>query len=414
MALSSFPINIRNAIVEAILDTEALLALAHTNKFFHHAAMNQYIRCNIEAHQESLNSLPEFQYVKHLGATENLQFGADARSTSHTAKPKHVILGQLSCEHILFKAAKYNKVSHLKRASDLNINVDGLELLYVAISNDSRDVVAWLIKRKYFQKYLHGGWYYYVMQRACLSGSEQTIRLFLGKGYGFSKNPIGIIESAICSSSQAALQALYDYGAKTRTSSTELEHLLLYALWVSNTTIYRVLIQNGANFAIKNKDGLAVFEFILQTRYLEDAEFMLDQGASVDTNFGTTTPLIIAAAKRNYALVELLLRNGADPNFRPANCKSSLYRSIINRDLQIAAFLLEHGASLDWCDGDDESPLMTAVRTGNFAMVRLLLRFGRGVPDRMLHILVDESLLQYHPQIAEALRASNRKLPHYM
>lgn len=81
------------------------------------------------------------------------------------------------------------------------------------------------------------------------------------------------------------------------------------------------------------------------------------------------TPLFMAIAKSNPAMVRLLLDNKADPNK-----ESPLTVVVANGDVASADALLEHGANVETKFEDGDTPLLHAARAADQDMVALLLK----------------------------------------
>ena len=153
-------------------------------------------------------------------------------------------------------------------------------------------------------------------------------------------------------------------------------------------------------------------------RSYDNAEYavhlLLDMSAQVDHCDGIdndhVTPLLIACQKSSVSLVKLLLERGANPNHCDANNKSPLFiacelenmemislliydgkadpdfpsmlvekkplwEACMKGRLDIAQFMLEHGANLDLRDKEGHFLLSKAHSNGQHEIVRLLLEF---------------------------------------
>jgi hypothetical protein len=117
---------------------------------------------------------------------------------------------------------------------------------------------------------------------------------------------------------------------------------------------------------------------------LAEVQRFLSQGVSVDSRSTRPCPcchrifagtaLQHAIRQRNPELVELLLKNGANPNVtgEPGN---PLQECIQFGDSRVLSLLLEHGANVDQEDGKGVTPLYVAARVNDrYALQRLIDR----------------------------------------
>jgi len=89
------------------------------------------------------------------------------------------------------------------------------------------------------------------------------------------------------------------------------------------------------------------------------------------------TPLIDAVKRQDVALIESLLREGADPNYRTNLDECAIAQACSSRiDVNILKLLLDNGANPNLRTTNEFTPLMLAAMSGNFPAVRLLLEHG--------------------------------------
>ena len=83
-----------------------------------------------------------------------------------------------------------------------------------------------------------------------------------------------------------------------------------------------------------------------------------------------------ASEKGDLALVQSLLKRGANVNAKDQNGWTPLNMAAGRDDAAMAKFLLDYGANLDSGDFDKETPWTVALRSGSASVVELLLQKG--------------------------------------
>jgi ankyrin repeat protein len=133
------------------------------------------------------------------------------------------------------------------------------------------------------------------------------------------------------------------------------------------------LLEAGARLDLVEGGGQALMFQAYLTPAL--AGVFLQKGLRVNcTNAMRETPLLVASARGNEALVEFLLAHGADVNLRCSLGCTALHDGEL--DVGIAIRLLSAGALVDARDDLGQTPLMLACDFSNGPLIRLLLQHG--------------------------------------
>lgn len=87
------------------------------------------------------------------------------------------------------------------------------------------------------------------------------------------------------------------------------------------------------------------------------------------------TPLHEAISTNNYDMTELLLEKGANPNAINVFGKS-IFTSSIFSDLKLIELLIKRGADLEFRNSNAETPMFMALFQGRLPVAKLLFRNG--------------------------------------
>ncbi len=120
----------------------------------------------------------------------------------------------------------------------------------------------------------------------------------------------------------------------------------------NSLNVAKVLLEFGADVNAENNYGdTALYELVYHhqpghfsyNEQLERAQFLIDNGAKIDTIFNgkPKSSLHMAAYRNAKDMCVLLLKNGADPNFRSANGQSFREIALAEGYDEVAALFAE-------------------------------------------------------------------------
>jgi ankyrin repeat protein len=116
------------------------------------------------------------------------------------------------------------------------------------------------------------------------------------------------------------------------------------------------------------KDGFYPLGLAAFFGHRATTEFLLKKGANVNTaarNAQKVTALHGAVARRDVAIVKMLLKAGADPNARQERGFVPLHDAAANGNSALVELLLKHGALLDVRTDDGKTPADMAAERGH-------------------------------------------------
>ena len=152
------------------------------------------------------------------------------------------------------------------------------------------------------------------------------------------------------------------------------------ALGRRNWRVASYLLEQGADIHLPENRGWLPLHYACWRSMPEAVSALIDKGAGCEvvTQEGTT-PLHIAAQEGNLTVLKLLLAEKIALDTQDKQGKSALLIAVLFDHIEIVKLLCEKGVNVDLGLLHNEihvTPLFYALTSYNFAMAKLLLRFG--------------------------------------
>jgi ankyrin repeat protein len=188
----------------------------------------------------------------------------------------------------------------------------------------------------------------------------------------------------------AKVNAKNDYGA---TPMSE-------AAVTGTAAIIETLLKAGADVESPNPDGQTALMVVARTSRVDAAQALLRHGARVNVaeQWRGQTALMWAAAQSQPAMVKALVAAGADVNarsavnnwqrqvtaepraiYRPAGGLTPLLYVAREGCVECAKYLVDGGANLNLADPEEVSPLLLSILNGHFDLAAYLIQKGASV-----------------------------------
>lgn len=154
--------------------------------------------------------------------------------------------------------------------------------------------------------------------------------------------------------------------------------LLMWAVGRNLEGAARVLLEHGANPNMACSHGDTCLQTSILRGYTSMTTLLLQHGASPDTiNSRMETALSIATRMGDLETTKLLVSHGASVAALTTHPMGNpLWRAAATGELEIARFLLEQGADVEYRGSDMSTPVHFAMQRGDVPMVRLLAEHG--------------------------------------
>ena len=179
-------------------------------------------------------------------------------------------------------------------------------------------------------------------------------------------------------------EALENAGADVNVLDRYGQLPLMFAVAKGHTQCVNELIKAGADVNIRDQEGRMALMLDVKENHVQCVNQLINAGASVNTpDKDGETPLMLAVNKEDVQCVNKMIKGGAD-----VNMWSHTYSTKRARPLHAATklgseecvkLLIDAGANVNDWDGDDITPLISAVKRKNSTMVELLIKERAGV-----------------------------------
>jgi ankyrin repeat protein/L-ascorbate metabolism protein UlaG (beta-lactamase superfamily) len=249
---------------------------------------------------------------------------------------------------------------------------------------------------------------------AALRGSASTVALLLEHGVPVNARNAGgftpILSATAGQADVELVRLLVEHGAWVDDRDREGTTPLHNAAWRGNLDVVRYLIEQGASInALMNGGGNTPLHNAASTGNIEVVRALLDAGAQVDcrTVWGAT-PLQWAARQGGEDVVQLLLERGADPRAVGTDGSTAMFAAMDSGHLPAARLLLEAGADVNGRSPDvHRTPLHLTALRGQVDAAALLLDHGATIdPVDDYGMTPVQCAARYgNPEVVELLRA---------
>ncbi|KAJ6641244.1 Ankyrin-3 [Pseudolycoriella hygida] len=152
----------------------------------------------------------------------------------------------------------------------------------------------------------------------------------------------------------------------------------------SNVSEAQSMIDSGLYDKYLTRGLFYMMQFVNEYFIEENFELLLKSGADMEAvNENGQNALEYAVVGQNSMAVEILLRNGANPNQFDNNNRTSMLQATIPRgyypSASITESLVKHGADVNLANEQGETPLHIAIKEGNPRTPPILINHGANV-----------------------------------
>ena len=200
-------------------------------------------------------------------------------------------------------------------------------------------------------------------------------------------------------------QALIAAGAKINTPNRYGITPLLQASRTGDTALIDVLLKAGADLKVTHHDGETALMAASRAGSTDGVKLLLEAGAdpNLEENYQEETALMWAAAEGHAAVVKTLLAAGADPNRKarlttiterkhadhPTGGLTALMFAVRHGHTEAAKALMAGGADPGVTNGDGATALIVAIVNDRFDLAATLLELGASANDGSLYFAAD-------------------------
>jgi len=182
---------------------------------------------------------------------------------------------------------------------------------------------------------------------------------------------------------RAAVQSLISSLPKKDVAGAEGTAALVWAASRNDLAMADLLLHAGASAKMPNEFGATALYAAAEQQDPAMAVKLLAAGADPNMPIMSgETPLMAAAGRGNLETVRVLLSGGAKPNAQESmGGQTALMWALAKRQAAVVDELVKHGADLEIASKTGFTPLMFAAQQGDADSARILLRAGAKVDE---------------------------------
>lgn len=191
-----------------------------------------------------------------------------------------------------------------------------------------------------------------------------------------------LMQAARRMESPELIHLLVDKGARLEERNAANETALEIAAKLSMKAAIEALVQRGANINAIDKDGLTPLMKMVKQSTENGVRMLLEAGADTSMRIPTSgnTALHIAVTNSNRpAIMQLLLRHGANKEQKDAAGFTPLILAASNNCGALVKFLVERGANIEAKDNNGHTALMNSTSNSKGSQIAMLLKNGADI-----------------------------------
>ncbi|QKD57904.2 ankyrin repeat-containing domain protein [Fusarium oxysporum Fo47] len=215
------------------------------------------------------------------------------------------------------------------------------------------------------------------------------------------------------------IKFLIEQGADVNEKTQDGTSVIFQACWSGYDKVVSLLIEEGVDPNVADKDGRTPLASAAGAGHKEIVQNLLDHGVDIDpVDDWEMTPMLEAACCERSEIVLMLLEKGADPNAESINSEtalsfasevgdlgfvcalvnkgalpdkglgcSALMHAVVNNDMDMVKFLVEHGATSysDSYNDCEHPPLVLAASHGKTKIMKVFLDMSSDNPKTKIH-----------------------------
>ncbi|KAL5610574.1 hypothetical protein FOBRF1_006691 [Fusarium oxysporum] len=227
------------------------------------------------------------------------------------------------------------------------------------------------------------------LHMAAAEGHERVLRYLLDYGADVETKYQGqrtVMHTVAERGLEHIVQVLIKHGADIEARDFEGKTPLRSAAREGHAAVVRLLLENGANIESKAHDGTTALHDSIYAPGTEVTELLVSNHAAVETSATHPlgyTPLLAAAVKKDESSMQILLRNGANPNVAFSKGGATPLHVVVAQggSVSLIRLLVEYGARVD-PRGTlplGETPLHIAAQLGREEALKQLMAMGADV-----------------------------------
>lgn len=220
---------------------------------------------------------------------------------------------------------------------------DGLDMMFVSIGCGELDIVKFLFENKYDLTRKSNSFNNNTpLDYACMVCDYEIAKFILEADKRVINNNTALIWAS-AEGSIELVKFLIEKGININQLDSNESNALHWAVQEGHKEIVEILIKNGCNINQIDQDGDTPTFMATGGNRFDILNILLENGAKPDLS-GEDSAFQLACDLGFYEEAELLLRYGADVNYKPIGGVSELFKAYLEKDEKLISFLKLHGA----------------------------------------------------------------------